>query len=163
MALKPDRNITNAVDISFFMNHVAERGGVVILEEGGSGAAMDQGAALVRGSGAAASGTIPIGLLLNDVVNLDLTRTHINWHKDEVQLGGKVAVLRRGVVVTNVISGSAGVAAGEDAYYTAATFGSETNKFTNVNESDQEEDTRVGRFLSSEDEDGYVKVEINLP
>jgi ABC-type phosphate/phosphonate transport system ATPase subunit len=36
------------------------------------------------------SGTKPAGLLLNDVVSLDLTRQHINWFRDEVQVGGNV-------------------------------------------------------------------------
>jgi len=46
MALKTDRS-TLQTDISFFMNEAATRGGVVSLSTGGSGAAMDQGAALV--------------------------------------------------------------------------------------------------------------------
>ena len=70
MALKSDRNELQT-DISFFMNETATRGGVVSISTGGSGAAMDQGAALVTLT--AASGKAPIGILLNDVVNLDLT------------------------------------------------------------------------------------------
>ena len=46
MALKSDRNELQT-DISFFMNEVATRGGVVSISTGGSGAAMDQGGALV--------------------------------------------------------------------------------------------------------------------
>ena len=48
----------------------------------------------------------PVGLLLNDVVNLDLTRQHINYAKDEVQQGSKVLLLRVGTVTTDQISGS---------------------------------------------------------
>ena len=56
MALKSDRNEIQT-DISFFMNETATRGGIVSLSAGGSGAAMDQGAALCTYT--AASGTRP--------------------------------------------------------------------------------------------------------
>lgn len=168
MALKPDRNIGQGVEISYFMNHTCERGGIVTHESSGSGAAMDQSNAVVIGSGGAASGTTPAGLLLNDMVNKDLTTTHLNQHKDEVQLGGKVSVLRRGTIVTNVIDTAVNPTAGNAAYYKNQTFGDTTNQWvlstTNPNDlGDDLNPNRVGTFLSSEDEDGYVKVEINLP
>jgi len=97
MALKTDRS-TLQTDISFFMNAAATRGGIASLSTGGSGAAMDQGAALVTYA-ANPSGKIPVGLLLNDMVNIDLTRQHLNQHKDEVQKGGKVTLLQKGTVV----------------------------------------------------------------
>ena len=62
---------------------------------------------------------VPVGILLNDVVNKDLTRTHLNQHKDEVQKGGKVTVLRKGYVVTNAITGQDPVA-GSGAYASEA-------------------------------------------
>ena len=101
MALKSDRNELQT-DISFFMNETATRGGIVTLSAGGSGAALDQGAALVTYT--AASCGVPMGVLLNDMVSLDLTRQHINFHKDEVQKGGKVTILRKGWVVTSNIA-----------------------------------------------------------
>ena len=52
------------------------------------------------------SGAYPLGVLLNDMVNLDLTRQHLNQHKDEVQKGGKITILRKGYVVTDAISGT---------------------------------------------------------
>jgi len=88
MALKADRYELQT-DISFFYNAgVATRGGVVCHDTAGSGAAMDQGVNLVKYA-AATSATVPVGVLLNDVVNKDLTRTHLNQYKDEVQKGGK--------------------------------------------------------------------------
>ena len=172
MALKADRNELD-VDISFFYNAgTAERGGVVSITSVGSGAAMDQGVNLVKykAAGAAmdqaaalvsykqgAAGVIPVGVLLNDVVNLDLTRQHINWHKDEVQKGGKVSILKKGYVVTNNITGTP--TAGALAYLDDLTAGNLTVK-ANV---DTTEYISVGRWMSSLDEDGYAKVEINLP
>lgn len=156
MALKADRNELD-VDISFFYNAgTAERGGVVSITSVGSGAAMDQAGALVAYT-AAANDVIPVGILLNDVVNLDLTRQHINWHKDEVQKGGKVSILKKGYVVTNNITGTP--TAGALAYLDDATAGNLTVK-ANV---DTTEYISVGRWMSSLDEDGYAKVEINLP
>ena len=160
MALKSDRNELQT-DISFFMNETATRGGVVSISTGGSGAAMDQGAALVTYT--AASGKPPIGILLNDMVNLDLTRQHINQHKDEVQLGGKVTILRKGYVVTNKIE-SVTVAPGDVAYAAATDTGSAGN-ITNVCPPSvvASGNLAIGRFLSRIDEDGYAKVEVNLP
>ena len=157
MALKADRNELD-VDISYFYNAgTAERGGVVALASAGSGAAMDQAGAKVAYT-AAANDVIPVGVLLNDVVNLDLTRQHINWHKDEVQKGGKVSILKKGYVVTDQIVGTP--AAGELAYLDDA---SATGKFATTAEVADGVENVVGRFMSTKDEDGYAKLEVNLP
>jgi hypothetical protein len=148
MALKPDR-IEAYTDISFFMNATGERGGIVVHATGGSGVSMDDANAVVEYA-TSQSGTKPAGLLLNDVVNLDLTRQHINWHKDEVQKGSKVTLLRQGQITTNVISGTPTI--GQDAYYGA------DGKLTPTNSNS----TKVGRFLSIKDSDGYAKVDINI-
>ena len=155
MALKADRNELD-VDISFFMNETAEKGQVVSIQTAGSGAAMDQAGALVRIHGADGS-TIPVGVLLNDVVDIDLTRQHINWHKDEVQKGGKVSILKKGYVVTDQIEGTP--TAGALAFMDDA----DTGKFAVAASIDDTEYTAVGRFMSVKDEDGYCKVEVNLP
>ena len=78
MALKADR-YEESTDISFFYNEgTATRGGVVVLDAVlASGAAMDQGDNKVKYAQAAGT-DVPVGILLNDVVNKDLTRTHLN-------------------------------------------------------------------------------------
>ncbi len=164
MALKADRYELQT-DISFFMNAaVATRGGVVVHESGSSftvssGAAMDQGVALVKEK-ICGNTDVPVGILLNDVVNKDLTRTHLNQHKDEVQLGSKVTILRKGYVVTNKID-SVTVAPGHVAYASAVAAGNISNACpASVIASGN---LAIGRFLSAIDEDGYAKVEINLP
>jgi len=157
MALKSDRHELQT-DISFFMNEVKNRGHVVCHSgSGASGAAMDNSSALVTVA-ASPSGKIPVGLLLNDMVNIDQTRQHINWHKDEVQKGGKVTLLRKGWVVTDQIAGSP--VAGNVAYV------NNTGLMTNHLYPDSDNasgNLAVGRFLSSPDEDGYCKIEVNLP
>jgi hypothetical protein len=149
MALKSDRYELQT-DISFFYNAgTATRGCAVVHDTtAGSGAAMDQGVNLVK---KATSGN-PVGILLNDVVNKDLTRTHLNQHKDEVQKGGKVTVLRKGYVVTNAVDGSP--VAGSGAYVSASVAGNISMVVSG---------TKIGAFVSSKDEDGYAKVEVNLP
>ena len=150
MALKPDR-IEHLTDISYFMNTTAERGGVACFVTGGVGVAMDDADAVVEYT-ALASGNVPAGVLLNDVVNLDLTRQHINWHKDEVQAGGKVTLLRQGQVTTNYILPGAIPSAGSGAFLAVSGYigTSSTNS------------VKIGTFLSAKDSDGYAKVSVNL-
>lgn len=152
MALKADR-IELLTDISFFMNSVAERGGVVsaVSATTGVGVSMDDANAVVEYA-ATVSGSKPLGVLLNDVVNLDLTRQHINWHKDEVQVGGKVTVLRQGQVTTNMIVSTATPVAGSDAYVGVS--GLIGTSSTNS--------VKIGQFLSGKDSDGYAKVSVNI-
>ena len=157
MALKADRHELQT-DISFFYNDAAvTRGGVVVHDTAGSGAAMDQGVNLFKYKQATAT-DVPVGILLNDVVNKDLTRTHLNQYKDEVQKGGKVTILRKGWVVTNMITGTP--TAGGVAYADDATAG---NIAVDAWDAASSGNLAIGRFLSTLDEDSYCKVEINLP
>ena len=158
MALKSDRS-TLQTDISFFMNETATRGGVAVISTGGSGASMDNGSALVTYA-AAPSGKVPVGLLLNDMVNIDLTRQHLNQHKDEVQKGGKVTLLQKGFVVTSNLEGT-DPNAGDVAYLAH----SGNLASSNIGGDSTIGGARlvVGRFLSDVDEDGYAKVYIDLP
>ena len=148
MALKGDRNVLET-DISFFINVTAEKGQLVSMDTGASGAAMDNSAALA--TTASGDGTKPLGIILNDVVNIDQTRQHINWQKDEVQQGGKCTILRKGTIVTDQVTG--GPAAGSTAYLNVnGTVGAQVGS-----------SAAVGKFLSSVDSDGFAKVAINLP
>jgi len=155
MALRPERD-EHLTDLSFFMNVTAERGGIVVLSTAGSGSAMDDASAVVKlptVPGADVESGKPIGLLLNDVVDLDLTRQHINYFKDEMQKGGKVLVLRRGTVTTDQISGTP--VGGEPAtfYIGGVLCGAQTEAVTGL---------QVGQFLSTKDADGYAKVAIDI-
>ncbi len=159
MALKPDR-VEHLTDISFYKNDaVAERGLILAHSTGGSGAAMDD--ALAQVVDVAGYTDNPAGLLLNDVVNIDLTRQQYNAHKDEVQLGGKVTLLRRGTVVTDQISGTPTI--GERAYFVLdGRLCGEASYPGGTGFNNEPDGAQVGRFLSVPDADGYVKVEINI-
>lgn len=155
MALKADR-IEAYTDISFFMNTTATRGGVVTMLTAGSGVSMDDANAVVVYA-ANPSGLVPMGILLNDVVDLDLTRQHINWHKDEVQKGSKVTLLRQGQVTTDMIVTAAAPGVGSGVYIgvsglltTVVAAGATSNGIS------------CGRFLSAKDADGFCKVDINI-
>lgn len=149
MALKPDRiELADGSRIKYFMNVVATRGIVVNLDSSG-GAGMDNPNATVS-IPTGPSGN-PAGILMNDVVNLNLTRTHVNQHVDEVQVGNKVDVLRRGVVKTNNIKSGDTPTAGAAAYY-------DNNGELTVGTGS----TQVGTFASPKDSDGYAEVEINI-
>jgi hypothetical protein len=157
MALKSDR-IEAYTDISFFCNDTsAERGVIAVHSTGGSGVAMDDSLAVVTSTIASPSGKIPAGLLLNDVVSLDLTRQHVNWHRDEVQTGSKVTLLRQGQVTTNSVVSGVTPTIGQDAYFGV------NGKLTNVSTAGSTSSgVKVGRFLSVLDADGYIKVDINI-
>ena len=114
MAILADRlHISSRLD--FFMNETAERGGVVSFSTAGSGAAMDQAKQLCTYS-ASPSGKVPIGILMCDMVNKDLTRQKLNPYLHEVQQGSKVTIWEQGSVVTNLIQPGITVAAGDKAY-----------------------------------------------
>lgn len=155
MALKGDR-FEGIHDIKHFMNEVAERGGIATLSTAGSGASMDQSANLVTYA-AAPSGKVPVGILLGDMVNKDLTRTHLNQHKNETQKGGKVVLLKEGFVVTNMIYPNQSPAGGDGAY--VANSGFITNVAPNLTNAGR----WIGEFETSKDEDGYATVYVKLP
>lgn len=161
MALKRDRDILQS-DISWFMNEVATRGGVAAVSLGGSGVALDnQGSPtsprpLVTYS-ASPSGARPIGILLNDVVSVDTTRFHVNFHKDEVAKPGKVTLMKKGWVLTNNIVGNP--TPGAEAFLIGS--GNVTATFNTIG--GLAASPRIGIFASSKDENGYAKLEVNLP
>ena len=156
MALKPDRQRNReSDDITFFMNEVAVRGGIVVTSTVGSGAAMDQATNLCTYA-ANPSGKLPIGILLVDMVNKDLTQTHLNPYNGEVQQGGKVLLSPQGTVHTNMIYPGLTITAPQTAYV------GPSGLFTNA-ASNTQNAPAVGYFITNKDEDGYAKVRINLP
>ena len=140
------------------MYEAATRGGVATISTAGSGASMDNGTALVTYA-AAPSGTVPVGLLVNDMVSIDLTRQHLNQHKDEVQKGGKVTLLQRGWVVTSNLEGTD--PNGGDLAFLAHSGNLASSNIAGG--ADEGAGLICGRFLSDVDEDGYAKVFIDLP
>lgn len=161
MALKPGR-FELVTDPSYFMNEVASQGVFVVFGNmsgsitGPSGEGLDDTKSLVN-LASSPSGLVPAGCLLTEVVNIDTTKFHTNFHKEQVNITNKVTVLRKGWVVTDKVSGTPKL--GDKAYLT--TSGSVTPTVSSTGGTVAT--PLVGQFLGAKDEDGYVKVEVNLP
>ncbi len=154
MALKMDRQI-DAWELGFFLNEVAEAGSVVCISTAGSGISLDN-VNSVATVAAAASGSKPLGILLEDFVNVDQSRQSVNWHKHQAQIGSKASIATEGWLVTNKIFGTP--AAGNLAVVAA----SGTISGVAIGTLSTAAQPVIGRFLSSKNEDGYAKVKIKL-
>ena len=157
MALKPDRSILET-DISLVCNDVHSKGAVLVYDTAASGIGIESPgeAALVSNP----SGYKVAGLSLANFVDIDQTRYHRNYHKDEQVIGEKAPLLRKGYVVTDMIVASPGtITPGAKAYL------STDGKLTaTVSATGGEVATPpVGTFATSKDENGYAKVHIDLP
>ena len=153
MALLPTRR-EDYTTTDYFMTEVAEAGAVVCFgATSGVGSSLDDVNAVVRlPNNANGSGESPVGVLLGDVVNKDLTQTHLNQYKREIQVGGKVGLMRRGEVVTNMIHTGTTPVVGAAVYFT--TDGLLASTSTNS--------TRIGTWLSAKDPNGYAKISVNI-
>lgn len=153
MALKPDRKILGMEDASYFMDQVAVRGGIVTASTYGSGAALDNSVHLCSYA-ANPSGLQPLGVLAHDCVDVDLTLYKLNQHKSEFQKGGKAPIYNKGWFLTDYTWGTItpGPAYVGPSGRVQATI---TNNIANT--------PLVGRFIGRPDEDGFVKLEVNLP
>jgi len=151
-----------SVNIDNFMNTTGEAGFIVVYNTATSGVGAsfdDTGAVVALSAVQNTSGEAIAGILLQDVVNKDLSQTHLNVHKRETNIGGKVALLKRGTIVTNALSGNMAPVPGQRAFYT------NQGIFTNVASVDSNLDlvnAPIGRFTSSRNADGYVKIDINI-
>jgi hypothetical protein len=150
MALKPTRVVPHGQpDVQHYMNEVAAAGIVVIYNTPGGDSYDNVDSTVSVPTGTAG---VPAGVLMAPVVDHDWTRTRQIWVKDEVPVGGKVPLLKRGVVHTNMLNTGDTPQAGSPAYFKAG------GLFTTAAGSLQ-----VGEFKGPADSDGYVLVEINLP
>lgn len=128
-------------DISFFCTDKVPKGTVMVLDTNNENDYL-----LCKRPDSTKS--IPVGVLLNDVVDLDLTRRHINHHKDEVQAGGKVTLLKKGWVALSGVQGEPEV--GKTAYFT------EDGRVTSEPVSQP-----IGRFLKYKNHRWQVEVDFS--
>lgn len=156
MALKSDRNVLDT-EISLTCNTVTAKGLVVCHTTTASGVGNETPG--IVSAVPNPSGFKVVGILLSSFVDIDQTRQHRNFMKDEQIIGEKAPILRKGYVVTNSLASNITVLAGQKAYLTAS--GTLTNI---VSATGGEVATPlVGEFSTKVDEDGYAKVTINLP
>ncbi len=155
MALKGDRQI-DAVSIRYFLDEVSAKGNVLCVSTAGSGIALDSTVNLATVV-ADSSGNKPLGVLLNEFVNVDQTRQPVNWHKDQSQKGDKCTILTKGWVVTDRITGT--IAAGDHAVLSssgtcaALAPGAAWNEAANP---------KVGRWRGLPDQSGFAVLYVDL-
>ena len=156
MALRGDRLIIET-DITNTLSDVAAPGVVLCYSVAGSGLAIGDtcGASQLAAS---PSGLKVHGILLNNFVSIDQTRYHKNFQKDEMVVGDKATVLRKGWVITNKVTGTP-TGKGDKAYLT--TNGQVTPTVSSTG--GVVATPLVGEFQGLVDENGYVKLEVNLP
>lgn len=155
MALKSDRNVIDT-DISLVCNTVVAKGLFVCYGTAASGVGNETPGVVSVASNP--SGYKVAGLTLASFVDIDQTRQHRNFMKDEQVIGEKAPLLRKGYVVTNSLA-SCTPLPGQPAYLTVN--GTITNTISATG--GEVATPRVGEFVTSKDEDGYVKININLP
>ncbi len=155
MALKADRVIIET-DITLTCPVASPRGFGLVISTAGSGVALGDSAGAAT-LAANPSGSKFAGLLLNDVVSIDETRYHRNFHKQEQKTGERVTLLRKGRVTTDAISGTP--TPGAPAYLTT------NGNFTPTKSTGGGlvATPGVGEFKSGLDENGFATIEVNVP
>lgn len=148
--LKRDRFFNRGdSETSFFLNETGEAGIVLIYPTGSveqPGLDTDVNTATIP---TGTSGN-PCGVLMQDVVDKDLTTCPLMQSKMETQVGSKVEVLKGGWIVTNMIDTGSSPTPGAAAHFKAG------GLFTTTTTS-----TRVGTFESAK-VNGYARIRIQL-
>jgi len=170
MGLKADRYIrSDRIDV--YLNEAATRGHIVTKSTLASGVALDNVANL--GTLAAnPSGTRPLGVLLGDMVDIDVTREFLNTQQDKTVKGGKMRLVTEGWIVTDEI-GVGTVTAGEAAYVGASGQFASASMIENwtggvgvpnppTEETNATSFPMVGRFDTSKDQNDYARITINI-
>lgn len=157
MAVKGDRQI-NATEIRYISEAAMEAGICVVVKSsqptgrGVSPGYNDAAPVAVKVSGTPASGTRPIGMLLDNVVSIDPTKQHRNYQRVESLIGEPMCVLTDGWCRTNMITGTP--AAGDPAYLGVdSTF--DTTQRNSI--------PAVGKFVTAKGTDGFAIVSVKLP
>lgn len=146
MALGPNRQQFET-RIRYAMNQVAERGGIVCAS---TTAGEVQYAATPTGTS-----VLPLGILLDDVEDLNYDRHPEYLQRNVVDVGSMVGIANRGEYQTNLISGTP--TQGQAAYLHQSGYVSPTQLSDGVNPA-----PRVGTFLTAKDANGYATVYVDL-
>jgi len=154
MALKHQIQVLE-YDLSRYMQTAGTRGGVVCLANTGTFTPDMDHQDNVVSYAADPSGKEPVGLLMHTVRSYDVTEVGQNFQNlDVVPLNSKVTLMRKGTCSTDMIDPSrlSSIVPGP-MYLTGSGFLSDEVSAMNP---------QVGRFVSSADSDGFVKVSVHL-
>ena len=161
MALKP-HFVTIHDDISYYVQTITgpsttrmERGGILCVAAGtpGSGQALDSSNQVVQYV-TDPSGYTAVGILMQDFVDIDLSRQMLNPYKEEEVIGKKCTVMRKGEVTTNMI-----VTNSATGTIPAIAYAGPSGLITQTASTGR---PTIGKFMSRVDADGYAKVYIDL-
>jgi len=158
MALKPDRAYNEVTDITnFWSTTSAEKGGVASVVTQGSGAAIGVNSTddpNVVAYAADPSGVIAKGVLLQTVNQpLSATRDFINYESGEIRPGDKCTLVKKGFVVTDMISAGVTPSVGDTAYLAASGY---------ISNSQATDAPAVGRFETTKDSNGFARVSVDI-
>lgn len=157
MALKPNIVIDEYV-VGAYATGVMTRGGIVCAFSGfaGSGTNLDSNLTVVEYA-TSPSGRYPIGVLLYDTVNQDVTDQPLNRHKHLALVNNKVPVGSEGTIVTNsIVPGTASsVVIGQPAYLGVSGLITNVNTWPTYG-------AQVGVYMGRVDQDGYVRIKLDI-
>lgn len=162
MALKPTASwARDDLDYDAIMNATGERGGIVCTDNTtASGVVIDQGANKVNYV-ANPSGVSARGLLFTDMVNKDLSQTHLDHYKYERQQGTKCVYAKGGKWTTNFVYPGHSPAPGDDAYVGHSGYIGNADVATDHVDATGTS-RRVGTWISAKDENGYATIQLNI-
>jgi hypothetical protein len=162
MALKPFRSqLDGKVEVTYFITSTGQQGQLVFASTGSApvGMGLDDANSRVEVI-ASVSGRVAVGLLLDDVVNIDLSKYPLNTAKNEVQVGSKASIATEGEFVTNCLGAGAAPATGV-VYPTTAYAGPNGFFFHQAGFAGSGYPV-VGKFLTGRDSDGFAKLSVGL-
>lgn len=149
------RGLSHRIETSmdYILNRAAEPGTMVVAS--GTAGLVD-----VAGIVPLASGTWPIGMLLNTREDFNYAKELERTQYDTDDIGTVVTLLRSGFVNTNLVVANGGaIAPGQPAYLAPNGF------IGNANLSPSgvaDESRKVGQFMSAVDADGYARVSLKM-
>lgn len=146
MGLGPNRQVFQT-NIDYAMDAAAQRGGVVC-------AASTAGQVEYR-TVPTGSAVYPIGVLMDDVEDMNYDRHPEYRQRNVVDIGSVVGLITKGEIETNLLVGSP--SQGQPAYLHPSGYIGATRLTDGLNPAPQ-----VGRFLSAANSLGYAKVKIDL-
>lgn len=153
MALKGDRKVILTLPHpNYVIKETLARGAVVC----GSGVdSSGVNVARTISSAADISTAKVIGILLDDVIDMDRSARLYNVHKNEIAYADRASIMLEGIVRTNMLAVGVTTAGGQKAYLHPSGLISNTEFTTGSG-------VLVGRFLDVKDSDGYATVHYNV-
>lgn len=159
MALGESRQVLSTT-MDFTVAAAAERGGILCAASGST-------ASYVTDIGAQPSGITPIGILLEDIEDMNFMKHPQYEYRNVMDLGSKVTIAMQGEFYTDFIDGYAKphIDAGDVAYLTHSgllTIRALAPGIVGANAGVTTSGIEVGRFMSSIDSNGFAKVWLNI-